>query len=102
MDSVSGCLDKSSLSPLTFISSTAQAERNFLLDGMRIIEQSTCIRFVVRTTQVDFIDITNGSGCWSWLGRLGGRQELAMRRPGCFWGGIAEHEYMHALGWDHM
>jgi hypothetical protein len=73
-----------------------------MLDGMNRIEAGTCIRFVVRTNQVDFIDITNGNGCWSWLGRIGGRQELSMDRPGCFWGGLSEHELIHALGYDHM
>lgn len=68
---------------------------------MRLIEAGTCIRFVVRTNQVDFVDIIKGDGCWSFLGRRGGRQELSMRDT-CFGRGIAEHEYMHALGFDHQ
>jgi Astacin (Peptidase family M12A) len=69
---------------------------------MRLIESRTCVRFVERTNQIDFVEIINGNGCWSWLGRIGGRQELSMDNSGCFWGGIAAHEYLHALGFDHM
>ena len=35
----------------------------------------TCIRFVPRTNQQDYISIVNGrTGCWSSVGRIGGRQ----------------------------
>jgi Astacin (Peptidase family M12A) len=80
----------------------AQAEIDFLLYEFGLIEQKTCIRFVPRTFQIDFVEIINGSGCWSWLGRLGGRQELSMSRNGCFWQGTGAHEAIHALGYDHM
>ena len=66
------------------------------------IEDKTCIRFVERTTEIDWVDIINGSGCWSFLGRIGGRQEVSMIRPGCFWGGTFAHEMMHVIGFDHM
>lgn len=75
---------------------------DFLLHEFRLIESQTCIRFVQRTTETDFVDIINGDGCWSWLGRIGGRQELSMDTNGCLWDGIAVHEYIHALGYDHM
>lgn len=81
---------------------TAQAEINWMITEFQAIERRTCIRFVQRTTQTDFVDIINGDGCWSWLGRIGGRQELSMRRPGCINPGIAIHEAVHALGYDHM
>jgi len=80
----------------------AQSEINWMLEQFRTIEATTCIRFVERTTQIDFVEIINGDGCWSWLGRIGGRQELSMDRNGCFWGGTAAHEAVHALGFDHM
>lgn len=35
----------------------------------------TCIRFKPRTTEADYISIVNGnSGCWSSVGRIGGKQ----------------------------
>lgn len=75
---------------------------DFMIREFRIIESATCVRFVQRTTEVDFVEIINGNGCWSWLGRIGGRQELSMDTNGCIWDGIAMHEAIHALGYDHM
>ena len=82
---------------------TAQGEINFMLRQMREIEASTCIRFVQRTTHAHWIDVIDDNGwCWSWIGRIGGRQELSMGRPWCFWGATMSHELFHALGYDHM
>lgn len=77
-------------------------EITWMISELRIIESLTCIRFVTRTTQEDFVEVINGDGCWSWLGRIGGRQELSMRRNGCISEGIMVHEAIHALGYDHM
>lgn len=85
------------------ITFSAQSEINLMLIDFRIIEGRTCIRFVERTFEIDFVEIINGDGCWSWLGRQGGRQELSMCRScGCVQTGIALHEAIHALGYDHM
>lgn len=80
----------------------AQAEINLMLSEFRILESRTCVRFVQRTFEIDFVEIINGEGCWSWLGRIGGRQELSMDRNGCVVAGITLHEAIHALGYDHM
>jgi len=42
-----------------------------------------------------------GSGCWSYVGRLGGRQALNLEAPGCVHQGTATHEVIHALGFFH-
>jgi len=74
-----------------------------MLSEFRVIESKTCIRFVERTTEEDFVEVINGDGCWSWLGRIGGRQELSISRSiGCVSQGIMVHEAIHALGYDHM
>lgn len=75
---------------------------DFLQREFRLIEAQTCIRFVERTTEVDFVEIVSDGGCWSWLGRLGGMQELSMDIDGCFWDGTGVHEAIHALGFHHM
>lgn len=63
----------------------------------------TCIRFHRRTTERDYVVITNkGSGCWSSVGRMGGRQEVNLESPKCFSNyGTTIHELMHALGFYH-
>ncbi|NP_001098205.1 hatching enzyme like protease precursor [Oryzias latipes] len=62
---------------------------------------STCIRFVRRTNEYDFISIVSKGGCYSELGRKGGLQELSLNRGGCIYRGIIEHELNHALGFQH-
>ncbi|XP_017091533.2 hatching enzyme 1.2 isoform X1 [Drosophila bipectinata] len=63
----------------------------------------TCIRFKPRTTEKDYISIgSSKSGCWSSIGRLGGRQEVNLQSPNCLRTyGTPIHELMHALGFFH-
>ncbi|KAH8414068.1 hypothetical protein KR222_004190 [Zaprionus bogoriensis] len=63
----------------------------------------TCIRFKPRTTETDYISIVNGkSGCWSSIGRIGGRQEVNLQSPNCLRTyGTPIHELMHAVGFLH-
>uniref|UniRef100_G3NRD7 Metalloendopeptidase n=1 Tax=Gasterosteus aculeatus TaxID=69293 RepID=G3NRD7_GASAC len=69
--------------------------------GMQDIASGTCIKFVPRTHQADFLDIQPRYGCWSFLGQTGGSQVLSLQTPGCMWSGVASHELMHALGFVH-
>lgn len=42
------------------------------------------------------------TGCWSSVGKIGGRQELNLQSPGCLTKiGTPMHELMHALGFMH-
>ncbi|KAH8278423.1 hypothetical protein KR018_003103 [Drosophila ironensis] len=63
----------------------------------------TCIRFVRRSAERDYISIRgDNSGCWSSVGRVGGKQEVNLQSPGCLSRpGTAMHELMHALGFLH-
>lgn len=63
----------------------------------------TCVRFVRRVDEPDYIVIGNqNSGCWSALGRLGGRQRVNLQTPSCLERlGTAVHELMHSLGFFH-
>lgn len=65
--------------------------------------QSTCIRFIPRTTESDYVKITNdNTGCWSWVGKIGGPQVLNLQSYGCAYSpGTPAHEMMHALGFFH-
>ncbi|XP_054728325.1 hatching enzyme 1.2 [Anastrepha obliqua] len=83
---------------------------NFNARDMATIENAiekyherTCIRFVPRTSEHDYISIVSGnSGCWSSVGRVGGKQEVNLQSPGCLSKpGTAMHELMHALGFLH-
>jgi len=43
----------------------------------------------------------DGSGCWSFVGKQGGRQVLNLQANGCVHQGTATHEAIHALGFFH-
>ncbi|XP_011705426.1 PREDICTED: high choriolytic enzyme 1-like [Wasmannia auropunctata] len=76
---------------------------NNIYRAMNDFHSKTCIRFVPRTNQYDYIDIRNdNSGCWSYVGRLGGRQQVNLQTPGCtYYVGIPVHEMNHAVGFWH-
>uniref|UniRef100_A0A8C6Q5A6 Metalloendopeptidase n=1 Tax=Nothobranchius furzeri TaxID=105023 RepID=A0A8C6Q5A6_NOTFU len=88
------------LSPLYGIN---DMDRITIETGMQDISAGSCVKFVPRTHEANFLDYTMLSvpRCWSFLGQTGGSQVLSLQSPGCMWAGIAAHEFMHALGFVH-
>lgn len=76
-------------------------ERGTIEGAMRAFASNTCIRFVQRSNERDFISIVSKQGCWAELGRTGGMQEVSLNRGGCVYGGVVQHELLHALGFNH-
>ncbi|CAG5852169.1 unnamed protein product [Menidia menidia] len=76
-------------------------ERQMIEGAMRAFAGRTCVRFTPRRNEYDYISIENKRGCWSVLGREGGRQELSLNRGGCMYSGVIQHELNHALGFQH-
>ncbi|XP_068129829.1 embryonic protein UVS.2-like, partial [Hyperolius riggenbachi] len=60
----------------------------------------TCIRFIPRTTENDYVNIVYGSSCVSFIGKIGGGQYLSLG-SGCMLRGVVQHELDHALGFVH-
>jgi Astacin (Peptidase family M12A) len=69
---------------------------------MDTIEKYTCVRFRKRTAEKDYVSIIDGKGCHSNMGKIGGKQEVSLQKNGCFSKGTIMHEFIHALGYDHM
>merc|ERR1711962_946709 len=69
--------------------------------AMKAFHSKTCIRFVPRQREYDYISIESKGGCFSALGRTGGRQVLSVNKQGCLYHGIIIHEILHALGFQH-
>ncbi|OQV20051.1 putative High choriolytic enzyme 1 [Hypsibius exemplaris] len=67
----------------------------------REIENGTCIRFKSRTIERDYIEYVNNAGCNSFVGRIGGRQEVSLNIPACVTVGVVVHESLHAMGFNH-
>ncbi|KAK8763333.1 hypothetical protein V5799_034058 [Amblyomma americanum] len=78
-----------------------------LAHGMPLIRQAvasiqakSCLRFVSRTTQRDYVHIFPGRGCYSAVGRQGSQQQLSLG-TGCLNKGTVVHELLHAAGFFH-
>ncbi len=87
--------------PFTMSDEFTSWERQKVDRAMKAFHSKTCIRFVPRHNQYDYISIENKGGCFSALGRTGGRQVLSLNRRGCVYHGIIQHEISHALGFQH-
>ncbi|XP_011692983.1 PREDICTED: zinc metalloproteinase nas-4-like [Wasmannia auropunctata] len=80
-----------------------QKQRNLIQDAMKQYHSKTCMRFKKRTNQKDYLDIrSDNTGCWSWIGRRGGKQQVNLQAPGCVNAiGTPVHELLHAIGFWH-
>ncbi|XP_055334677.1 uncharacterized protein LOC129585819 isoform X2 [Paramacrobiotus metropolitanus] len=79
-------------------------ETEMLMLAFRDFSDSTCVQFVPRTGQRDYVFITTDPkrGCLSYIGWQGGRQEVFLLRPNCFYlKGTIIHELMHTIGFYH-
>ncbi len=74
--------------------------RDAFLAAVTHWEQHTALRFVPYSGERDYVRVVYESGCWSYLGRIGGEQKLSLG-PGCETMGIAAHEIGHAIGLYH-
>ncbi|EYC00620.1 hypothetical protein Y032_0114g444 [Ancylostoma ceylanicum] len=74
--------------------------QNLIRSALRHIEQNTCIRFNENGPDRDGLKYFRGSGCWSNVGKTGGRQLVSIGH-GCDSLGIIAHETLHALGLWH-
>ena len=88
------------MSLIIFISAYNDKVRIVL--GMNDLQKYTCVQFVKRSYEDDYIYIHSGHGCNSNLGRIGGMQHVSLQRDGCLSRGTVIHEIIHALGYDHM
>ncbi|XP_063833349.1 zinc metalloproteinase nas-14-like [Ostrinia nubilalis] len=80
-----------------------QQQRDMIMKAIADYHRLTCLRFVQRQSQQDYIAIrSQNTGCWSSVGRIGGRQEVNLQAPGCVSKkGTVLHELLHAIGFMH-
>uniref|UniRef100_A0AC35G759 Zinc metalloproteinase n=1 Tax=Panagrolaimus sp. PS1159 TaxID=55785 RepID=A0AC35G759_9BILA len=73
-----------------------------IIEAVNYWENTTCIKFehVVQKPDEDYIEFFKGQGCYSMIGKYGGRQGVSIGE-GCERLGVIEHEIGHALGLWH-
>ncbi|XP_070575294.1 uncharacterized protein [Ptychodera flava] len=87
--------------PYEIDSAFDSGSRSRIQEAITQYHTHTCIKFVPRTTQADYLYIYPSSGCWSSIGRTGGRQTLSLG-SGCTHHRVTPmHEFMHAVGFAH-
>nr|XP_047131775.1 zinc metalloproteinase nas-15-like isoform X1 [Hydra vulgaris] len=86
--------------PYVFDNNFDNRRRQLVNQAITSYNQHTCVRFVPRTNQRDFVHMVNEQGCWSIIGRQGNSQKLKLG-DWCLDIGTAIHEMMHAAGFYH-
>ncbi|XP_070379185.1 astacin-like metalloprotease toxin 5 [Dermacentor albipictus] len=75
-------------------------QKRLIREAMEQIEAVSCLRFVNRTTERDYVFIDRNDTCGSYVGRKGGRQHLSLGL-GCMQIGSVMHELLHVVGFHH-
>lgn len=78
---------------------SARTRRAFKI-AIGVIQSVSCVKFVERKYERDYVLVITGKGCYSMIGRQGGRQYLSLG-DGCYRKGVAVHETMHLVGFFH-
>ena len=96
---ISGSSFRWSSSTVPYVLRPDHPKKREILRAMTHIRDNTNICFKPRTDEDDFIVFLKDNGCWSYIGKQGGRQPVNLG-SGCSYGN-AVHELCHALGLFH-
>ncbi|XP_073424452.1 high choriolytic enzyme 1-like isoform X2 [Dendrobates tinctorius] len=83
------------------ISSQYSSEVTLINEALKEFETMTCVQFVNRVSETDYLSIESGVGCWSYIGRILGKQTVSLSSPSCMVYGVIQHEAMHNIGFFH-
>ena len=81
-------------------SGTTNNTRNMIYRAIDILERKTMLKFIPRVKHKDYVEFFNGSGCWSYLGKIGGKQQISIDDSWAITGNVI-HEILHAAGMIH-
>ncbi|XP_071376793.1 high choriolytic enzyme 1-like isoform X2 [Centroberyx affinis] len=87
--------------PFIIANHYSSRERSIIERGLQSFHSFSCIRFVPRTRETDYIHIQSLDGCYSYVGRRFSEQTLSLSRQGCVYHHVVQHELLHALGFKH-
>uniref|UniRef100_A0AAF5PHI7 Metalloendopeptidase n=1 Tax=Wuchereria bancrofti TaxID=6293 RepID=A0AAF5PHI7_WUCBA len=87
--------------PYAISSQYSPYSRSVIAAAMEEYMKRTCVRWVPRSVKdYDYIYIVPDRGCYSMVGKTGGKQTVSLG-TGCIQKGIIMHELMHAVGFFH-
>ncbi|CAJ0942366.1 unnamed protein product, partial [Mesorhabditis belari] len=87
--------------PYTISSQYSSFSRSKIAEAIEEYRKLTCIDFAPKSAaDQDYIHIVPDDGCYSLVGRIGGKQPVSLG-DGCIQKGIIIHELMHAVGFFH-
>ena len=88
--------------PYTLSSQYGSYSRSIIAKAMNEYHTKTCIKFIPRDANKhkDYVYIHPDDGCYSLVGRTGGKQPLSLD-SGCIQTGTIVHELMHTVGFFH-
>ncbi|XP_023281338.1 high choriolytic enzyme 1-like, partial [Seriola lalandi dorsalis] len=88
--------------PYYIASHFSSREKAIITRGLESFSSFSCIRFrPSRSSDRDWLSIESKDGCYSFVGRRGGKQVVSLARRGCLYHGTVQHELLHALGFNH-
>ncbi|CAI4231934.1 unnamed protein product [Auanema sp. JU1783] len=87
---------------IPFVVSSKYSKQNaeIILEALKSFEEKTCFQFKPRVSEKDYLFIDALDGCYSYVGKTGGRQLLSLSED-CLADYIIWHEVMHAIGIEH-
>ncbi|KAL7833732.1 hypothetical protein AOLI_G00286920 [Acnodon oligacanthus] len=87
--------------PYAIANHFSSRELQVIQRGLDSFSAVSCVRFIPRSNQRDYIYIQSLNGCYSYVGRLGYAQAVSLDRSGCIYHNTVQHELLHALGFNH-
>jgi len=82
------------------IQSSASGFRQVIEQAVSMWNSKTPVTWKERTNESNYVEFKSGSGCWSYVGRIGGKQTISVDDY-CKDKGSMAHEMAHALGFLH-
>ncbi|XP_061190296.1 blastula protease 10-like [Saccostrea echinata] len=86
----------------TYAGNSLSELKDLLREAIRQLKENTCVEWVARTSEADYVKFINDKGCYSYVGKIGGAQPVSIQAYGCTSIHTVLHEMLHAMGAAHQ